>query len=213
MPKKIYKGVLNTPIELPAPPNPPSQARQFLDAECMKGHEEKLSDYIKETYSELHAERLQKMLILYEHYNIDPEEQGADRQLAFLLAIDHVPGFQHSFPKKAGRSKKWGNVTLIKLFFEVSELLANKNAGHDVPKFHSSDACRYLIKREPWKSLISAKANTNHTAKVLENKFAEAKKSPLIIGYLAAKETGSPEDKILVHFVEGLAKLPFNKSP
>jgi hypothetical protein len=51
--------------------------------------------------------RVEKMLLLFEHYKLDPSDERSWRKLAVSLALEHVPGLQLVFREKPGPKPKW----------------------------------------------------------------------------------------------------------
>jgi hypothetical protein len=59
---------------------------------------------LKETWLTRAAEKLP---LLFEHYKIDPSDEQRAERLAFMLAMEHVPGMQLAFRPKRGRKPTW----------------------------------------------------------------------------------------------------------
>src|SRR5438067_8484991 len=50
---------------------------------------------------------VEKIWLLFEHYEIDPSNEQSWRELAMSLALAHVPGLQLVFREKRGPKPKW----------------------------------------------------------------------------------------------------------
>jgi len=82
-----YSGALRTPIKFPRPGDPAL---------------ENFDETVKREYE-------RKILLLFEHYNIDPglPSERMWYSLALKLAFTHVPGFDIVSSRRVGRRKKW----------------------------------------------------------------------------------------------------------
>lgn len=61
-------------------------------------------DSLKEMWQTRAAD---KMLLLFEHYKIDPSDEQSWGKLAINLAFEHVLGLQLAFRPKPGRKRTW----------------------------------------------------------------------------------------------------------
>jgi hypothetical protein len=173
---KKYPGALNTPIKVAKPPRYGAVA--YLTPGGKEKHEALLAEYNQLNSKFIALEQIRKLPDLFRHYGVDPTDDWAELQLIQRLAYDHVPGFKVEYKGERGRGKTWDWITLAKLYYAVNDLIATHGTRNAASvKYTQATACRTLIKKEPWKSLVREKADGKNKAKVLENKYIEAKKA------------------------------------
>jgi hypothetical protein len=153
-----YTGVLATPIPYTAIP-----ADAFPGGPGWERWQQQLNNEFAERWK-----------ALFEAHGVKygPNVQENIRRLLFKLAAAHVPGFQvKGKPGPKGKAVVntldlfmlieqpasllreqaiWDSPRLAKLYSAVNEYLANKRER----PASISQACRYLSKKEPWKSLL-----------------------------------------------------------
>lgn len=79
---------------------------------------------------------IEKIIALFEHYNISPTASNAYETLCMALAEDHVPGFQ--IKGCVGKPPTWRAAAGLELFQEVQSLKVKKGSDRA--------ACGYLAK-------------------------------------------------------------------
>ncbi len=115
--ENIYEGILNQPI-------------------ILKGSHSRFEDL---------PEFGNRVIALFEHYNIMPHEDGAGMKLALALASEHVKGFQiinQSDVKKVGAEAKWKNTGEgLELFIKVrrENLLEDKSERSSILSICNQD--------------------------------------------------------------------------
>jgi hypothetical protein len=141
---------LTRPITLRPLPALPEAGPVPLSIEQIKAAER---DFLKQqrTWNEelrgVDAVRAAKIELLLEREGIDPRATDRWRQLALRLAQLHEPGFRvRMAPDAGGRDAKWQPHHGL-LLLAVASLRAKT-------RLSVSDACRRLVTREPWSSLL-----------------------------------------------------------
>lgn len=184
--KKDYKGDLNKPIKLPA--RPFVSALGELDQKALVRLEKKKIDYQSLSLRALNL-KMQKMNLLFNHYDISQENPNKWFELSWLLAEDHVEGFRIEEAEVKLFEKKWDEVALAKLYYDVIEYLdVTDNEAHKT----ISRACKILAKKEEWLIFL---AKTSNPARTLQDKYALAKKSTIVNGICASDEN----TKAIIH--------------
>lgn len=117
---------------------------------------------------------IDKMLLLYDRFGIDPASKDAWMRLAFELAVRHVPGFSIEVQPRHGRPVEKGVNENIQLFLSVRQIQdEEKMAGRSASV---AAACKILATREA--SGTAREGNTTHIksrSKSLQNRYIEAK--------------------------------------
>ena len=174
--KRDWKGALARPVEVAAPLWPVGatdlqiasyEAEFRIDAEQF-----------------LRRERLQKIPLLFEHYNIADDLDFIGLVLA--LAVDlGVPGFQrkdvqYEFSlgdsglvrrvKTSGRQKDWTTERLEALYEAVQEEKHKKGVTEDRAALLS------LARRRPWQPPANHRGTNQQWVETLESRLQEAKK-------------------------------------
>lgn len=208
MSKSEYTNVLRKKIILQPPPSPPSEAITFFLPHTLDEYRKNLEIYNQEQHAVLRQKQKEKIPALCEHFGIDVNSQGAKEWLIICLAEKHIPGFQYEAKSDAGRPKTWDDITLLELFFDVEKILVDKNPrGSDRVKFTIEQACKMLIKREPWKSRVRAKITVSEQGKILQNKYAKAKSTKLVKMYMENRGQGNAREI----FVNAVVEKIFSK--
>lgn len=176
---KPYTGELKTPIKIPSPP----VKRTILggaatDEEREIEYQKEVAEYNKKNMAFISCEAIKKLQLLKTHYDIDGDDRDAWYQVATDLAMNHVPGFAVEVEGSVGRKTKWNFILHAKLYFDVL-----KHTGESFDKSLIETACYKLIEQEPWCSMLIGKGYMPPSAKVLQNHFAQARKSPLVSMY------------------------------
>ena len=132
--KKRYTGELAKPLkEIP-------WGRHGLYAT-----DEDLEKISQEAFNEEAA----KLILLFDHYEIDHKSANAFVQLARCLARAHVPGLKRI--RKAGAPQTWDVFDFSFLKIEVDDLRAKQKVG---TVKSVKWACEIVAKQEPWKSRV-----------------------------------------------------------
>lgn len=86
---------------------------------------------------------LERLLALFEHYEIDPMAEGADLRLVLALAHQHVQGFKviDKPSLQSGRPAEWSELQEIELLADVWTKEAEGKSA--------SQACAILVKEMP----------------------------------------------------------------
>lgn len=93
--------------------------------------------------SQITSEITARLMVLLNHYCIDPRNSGAFLQLALAMANDIIPNFNIS-PSRPGRKRGREKPAGMLLFEAVRRVAAERGRG-------TGDACRQLVKRPgPW---------------------------------------------------------------
>lgn len=87
------------------------------------------------------AAMTEKIVALFDHYNISPTALNAYELLSMAMAADHVPGFR--LKKHVGRPATWKAGAGLELFKKVW-LLADKTGSYRA-------ACAHLVRRGVYK--------------------------------------------------------------
>ena len=113
-------------------------------------------------------------------------EDTSWRDLAFALAVRHVPGLRSVKP--SGRSKKWGEWQLVRLHLDV--ILQTREHHNNI-----SRACYFLAGREPWKSFVQPETDQKSRGRTLRRKFYAVKKqNHRIVGIVERTIRDFPDD-------------------
>lgn len=209
MSKSEYTNVLKKKIILQPPPIPPSKAITFLLPDTLEEYRKNLEFYSQEQQAVLRQNQIEKIPALYEHFGIDINSKDAKEWLIICLAEKHVPGFQYEVKNDAGRPRIWDDITLLELFFDVEKILAKKNPrGIDKLKFTIEQACKTLIKEEPWKSMVKAKMAVSEKGKILQNKYAASKNTKLVKMYIENRGQDNTQEL----FVNAVVEKIFSKN-
>jgi hypothetical protein len=135
---KSYAGILDEPL-----PRVDEQVKEYFQSASGEDMDVAAMQAIEAFYRE-YGERIRA---LYGHYEIKPLNW---RGLALALAKEHVPGFSvrksSAGSPRRGAPLKWTHQLEVQLLGEVAKLLL---MGKNV-----DEACRELIRREPWRSLV-----------------------------------------------------------
>lgn len=126
--KKIYRGSLARPIQVPDLP------RTLLNQD--QHRHELLKDAIH-----CAAEALPKLEMLCDHYGV---ARGDWFSLSMSLATQHVPGFRVEVESASGRPTEWDMKRLLRLWWDVQVLVREKSVS--VYK-----ACNTLATTDRWK--------------------------------------------------------------
>jgi hypothetical protein len=205
--KSRYTGVLGQKIEVPLPPERPSYTASYLSEEIKEKYFKDLEKYNHEQSITFYQKQLNKITALYEHYRVSADSPDAKDQLIYLLALNHVPGFQPEFRKRAGRHKAWDDIILLELFVTVDRAITSKSMSRDGTKYTVERVCKHLIKHEPWSSLIKSSSISLPKEKTLQNKYAEAQHTSLVQMYLDSRGKGG----IKRHFIDGILEELFKR--
>ena len=148
-PSKKYSGVLIRPIE----------HRDWKCNGLMTGEFES---------SEVFTEQLrERWYALFDHYDIDRNDDMAGFDLALKLAYAHVPGF--SIRARKTKPQVWNYAKLMKLRLAVNVIRSRHDGGGLRAKsLTASAACRILAKRTNFKEI------RNLTAARLRRLYVEA---------------------------------------
>ena len=139
----------------------------------------------------LFEERLKKIPLLYQHFNLNPNNPADKNALILALAERHVEGFKPANPlKKRGSPRRWGPLKLFDLYMAVNDLQKEKT------HYKVTDACRYLIKHdERWKSKRSRQnLGSKQSIKLLQDKYTESKNSDFVKLYHASQHSEETKD-------------------
>jgi hypothetical protein len=152
----------------------PHEVSAALEAEVQKLREE----YIRQV-------RADKMLLLAQYYNLRDLTREVNMSFA-RLALDFVPGLKVAEVKDKGRPNTWTELEYLRLWIAVHEETKSGKTAKDV--------CRNLVKKEPWKSLISPKAKSRTSAQNLYEHYANSvsKSRVLQMTELLAEKLGVP---------------------
>lgn len=178
-PAKLPEGPLTEPITPPKPPpKRPNLMQEARDPASVDEYQQDLNSWAVNTAVHLGQQRLQKLGMLLEHYNIDPNDGDKWLRLSMLLSEQYVPGFAHKpFPKKRGAPSKWNDQKHADLFCAVM-IKKEEREKMSLP-MSESDICRLLAKDPAWSGYGGAKALLNELMK--------------------AKKTGIVEKLIMIH--------------
>lgn len=99
-------------------------------------------------------EEAAKLILLFDHYEIDHKSANAFVQLARCLARTHVPGLKRI--RKAGAPQTWSLFDYCNLKIEVDDLRAKQKVG---TVKSVKWACGIVAKQEPWKSRVKKLSN------------------------------------------------------
>lgn len=148
-----YKGVLAEPMVYQTP--------FVILLEPDKAEEIRKRDI--EAYNRQYKERI---LALFEYYQIDPSNDNAWAELAMDLAQAHVPGFQviDGSAPHVGRRARWRIVESAKLLTDVQALM---DKG-----LTASAACNILVKRPEYRKEGQDEKKAHKT---LYRRYQEAK--------------------------------------
>jgi hypothetical protein len=118
--KRRYTGELATPVVVPGPPT----FKGAVTPERVAEYWERYAQHPQDIFRQLDAELGKRMSLLMKHYGIDERNDDAMSELAYLLACEHVPGFQLvAEPKtKRGRKRKWDGLQLQNLHDDVQSV-------------------------------------------------------------------------------------------
>ena len=94
-------------------------------------------------------EEAAKLILLFDHHEIDHKSANAFVQLARCLARAHVPGLKRI--RKAGAPKTWNVFDFSNLKIEVDDMRAKQKVG---TVKSVKWACEIVAKQEPWKSRV-----------------------------------------------------------
>lgn len=157
--RRIYTGVLNTPIYEPV-----------LSAGLLK------DAFNVEAKKRTLRTQLQKFRLLFDFYQLDSRSEESGFDLAFALAKAHVPGMQViSSTRKVGRTARWRRES-SDLVRDVDALLASKKAktlkrAYEILK---SD------KSKPWhKDTVESLGTRHREARAASRKAKDAEKEIL----------------------------------
>jgi hypothetical protein len=124
-----------------------------------------------------------KLSLLLSHYNIDPEDPQSWEQLAWDLAVAHVPGFQLELVgHRGGRPTTWSD---DRAWLAIT--VDSKKARH--PKLKTDEqACKHLAKVvTQWGRPENHKGNDRSWIKTLTNRLSEGRKTDLYKSATRAK--------------------------
>jgi hypothetical protein len=161
-----YNGVLRTPIKRTKIKNdmPSKRACMFAGLDYEKKLEKYKAGVDKEFQNGLNARfrTIEKIPALFEHFDIDKNDDERWFLLAICLANMHVPGFKVKEYGNAGAPKEW-NVLLESLLFFDFQL-------KKLEKYKLSYSCisKMVAKKEPWNS-------RGNSPKTLLNRFTSIK--------------------------------------
>ncbi len=184
--EKEYKGGLKKPIHRDEPPIPPGKVIKLLSPEIDHDakYKEESAIFIAKSFLSLATQNIEKLGLLLEHYNIDPNDPDRWFWLSVNLAKNHVPGFKiKTKEEKGGRPQEWDIVKYARLFLEVTILMAEKK---NVSGCNISRACNALLKEPEWES---------YSRKTLQSRYAEAKTTPFVMIYKNAVSELPDKDK------------------
>ena len=114
-------------------------------------------EHYKEALGERSVEELIKLLLLMQHYDIDPAGAQSFYGLSLALARQFVDGFKDK--KKLGAKTKWNVMNGAILVVEINWLINSDNSNRRV-----AWAARQLAQMEPWKSFVEKKGSNQDTA-------------------------------------------------
>lgn len=156
MPRKEhgYNGVLAEPISV--------EILTKNKYEEITDNDSNYTEYCEFMHDNMAHAAANKLPALFEHYNIDPAEKNCWMQLTIRLAANHVKGFKFEKSPKGGRPLKWTREKLWLLFCEVR---------------HKMDADPCLTEEKACEAISLKNSQNKHSAKALQNRLAEAKKS------------------------------------
>lgn len=130
------------------------------------GQEEQIET--KKLARKIVEEEIDQLHVLGNYYKID-KKQNADAYMLSLclhLARDFVPGFMEA--NIPGRKKKWTTEKKNRLVYQIEALISDDNSSHGI-----TWACRLLVKKEPWASMIEEKKDSlwSDKAKTLRQRY------------------------------------------
>jgi hypothetical protein len=156
-----FTGELSKPIQMPRLPDPRPVTQLSSEVETIKNNAARVD--LMRDWAEIAARQaVEKMPLLLDHYGIDRKGSGCWYQLATMLAIEFVPGFQTT---TSGRAEAWSDVDLVALYYDVTELM-QKNIS-----LSATAACRIASRSTRWKG---------KAAGTLANRFGQAKNNPFV---------------------------------
>ncbi len=198
MKKSKYKGSLARPIKI-KPPKPISFLSTEEEREALEKKQK--ADTYNSSFRNA-SEAIIKFGELFKHYKIDSNDPDRWFSLSLALAMEHVPGFRLEIEGKKGRKEEWDMVKLLILYKDVEYKrweLKLKNATYT-----DSAICEILIKKQ-WKDKVKS-------AKVLKNRYIEAKSSALVkFRASLIKKTSMPLSEIEMLF--NTIVLKYNHKP
>lgn len=168
-----FSGELARPFKMPPMPKPVTTLGCPEGSTPEKETEARMAKWRSDSLAAI-LKTFEKLPMLFEHYDIHEKGESRWCSLAIALAFDFVPAFQVDRSKSPGRKNEWDMLTLTWLYMDVrAETKSRSDRGKTLSEL---DACRQLLKREPWNAMTKIK-----DAKTLHNRFIESKKSPLVI--------------------------------
>lgn len=175
-----YRGALNTPIKIPtsSPVKPKILGGVGTKEEQETQYQKDLQTHEGDKAAFITGEMVKKMELLKDRFDLHDHDGDIWYQVALNLAIDHVPGFAVKEKGVGGRKEKWNFILYAKLYFDVLKAVKG-----DFQETMIQTACYDLIEQEPWCSIIIGKRQMPPTAKTLQTRFSEAKKSPLVVAF------------------------------
>lgn len=161
---------LATPIEASIPPAPPNLIEQVGDPASMERWQAEVERWRVTETLRVQQVRLEKLPpLLAEVGVVDLEDPDRWFKLAWSLACQYVPGFSVvDPPARRGRKTDWDEWRQACAAAAVRLQLTRLNAGG--AKRSELDACRQLVKREPWEGI---------EARTLQNQAALGRKGDL----------------------------------
>lgn len=154
MPRQTrYKGTLAKPIDFAG--RPPDDEEGRISVEEFEAQE---------------TER--RIRLLYEHYNV---RYGASEDLLYLLAFEHVPGFEFRYASetaKGGRKKLWTEERLISLAQDVDYVREHAKLAH---RKTISGACKYLVQSVDFPQWSAPREGQARWAENLADRYSEGK--------------------------------------
>ncbi|MGB1076681.1 MAG: hypothetical protein ACPG05_00085 [Bdellovibrionales bacterium] len=188
--KKDYTGDLKKPIRLKKIPEPPCGGLKAVLTDVFDGefenYRKECGVYDSNTKNYLFWERVRKLGLLFDHYNIDKQDPDRWFHLSFYLADNHVPGFKVEEDNVGGAPVIWDDLRLALLYFQVQEKTQENSRS-------ISWACKELAK------------GRRETKSTLENRYIEAKENNLVC-LITSIIPNSNQTEVIKGIIEHLEK-------
>lgn len=178
--QKKYSDILLEPIKWSpdlALGSEPEKNATFLDGMSDEEREFIYQYRYKKAADEVIAARSIRVAALFNHYEINPEEEDACRKLVLALAEAHVPGFKMESSNKRGRKQKWKLDELLMLYFRVHELGEWGMKPFAACKKLAAEQTEREMPRAP---ITERRKRIKQIAKTFHGRWLEAKKSKIV---------------------------------